>query len=245
MFQQLFISFLALCTSFFFNNLLAQEGYYEYNDKENETLSSLEIFKDGKFQFIKRGPWAISKTAGFWHKGENGEIILKSEFQVDDLNVSEFNDEERKGSFYFTFTADNYKRGARKIKSITINDHPALGCQMDNERVLEDMEARNELLTMGSKKDRDSAAVAYPNVYYECRAAGIDSIVSIDVKFDDHQVVYVPNNPTANTFIIKMQLAPDQTYRYFNDEAFIPKRRSLTSVETGEEFRKTRNPNKG
>jgi hypothetical protein len=222
--------------------LFAQEGYYEYEDTENGTKSSLEVFEDGTFQYIKQGVWATSKTSGNWHLNLEGEMVLKSEFQVNDLNVGEFDNEDREGSIYMTFTAENFKRGPRKIKSIVINDFPGFRCDMDNERVLKDMEARNDLLTMGSKEDRDSAAMAYPNVYYECSAMGVDSIETIEIKFDDHQVVYVPNNPAANTFVFEMQLAPDQTYRYFNDEAFIVKRRFVTSTATGERFKKTRRP---
>lgn len=220
--------------------LLAQEGYYEYENPEDGTISSLEIFEDGTFQYIYQGTWATSKTSGNWHLSLEGEMVLKSEFQVDDVNVSAFNNEDRADEIYITFTAENFKRGPRKIKSIVINDFPGFRCEMDNDRVLSDMEARNDLLTMGSKEDRDSAAVAYPNVYYKCAAMGVDSIETIEVKFDDHQVVYIPDNPAANTFIFMMQLAPDQTYRYFNDEAFIVKRRYVTSTATGERFKKTR-----
>lgn len=222
------------------SSLIAQEGYYEYENKEDGTVASLEIFEDGTFQYIHQGTWSTSKTSGNWHLNLEGEMVLKSEFQVDDLNVSEFNNEERVDEIYFTFTAENFKRGPRKIKSIVINDFPGFRYEMDTKRVLQDMEARNDLLTMGSKEDRDSAAMAYPNVYYKCAAPGVDSIETIAIKFDDHEVVFIPDNPTANTFVFLMQLAPDQTYRYFNDEAFIVKRRYFTSTTTGERFKKTR-----
>jgi len=217
----------------------AQVGYYEFDGKERTSIESIELSSNGSFEYICKGTWATSKTLGRW-KMQGNNVALNSEYKVDSFRVIENNNNKvAEGKVYLIFNASAYNQGPRAYKSIILNENPSLSCTMMQDKLLSEAEARNKILTRGSRAERDSIGKAYSPVYFECKAENIESLQTVTVEFDKHRVIYTPLNPSCNEVVFYFNLAPDSGYRYFNNELFLYDKKVLSSG-TDKKFKKTK-----
>jgi hypothetical protein len=217
----------------------AQVGYYEFEGKEKLTVESIELFSNGSFEYINKGTWATSKTLGRW-KMNGSNIALNSEYKVDSFRVIENNNPKvAEGKIYLVFNASAYNQGPRAYRSIILNENASLSCTMMQDKILAEAEARNKILTRGTRAERDSIGKSYSPVYFECKAEGVESLQTVTVEFDKHRVIYTPINPSCNELVFSFNLAPDSGYRYFNNEVFLYDKKSLASG-TDKKFKKTK-----